>query len=171
MFTITYNQYLQKVAEDDYYKNRWTYFEKVIEEAVKLSPTSVLEVGARSFPIFPECVTMDKRDKWLPTVVQDAGTVPWPFKDKQFDLFIALQVWEHLDGKQIEAFKEVKRVAKTAIMSFPYKWKITEPDAEHSNLDESVFTKWTNNEPCKTFIIGTPVRSVKRIIYVFDNLQ
>jgi hypothetical protein len=37
----------------------------------------------------------------------DATTKPWPINDKQYDLFIALQVWEHLDNKQSRALEKL----------------------------------------------------------------
>lgn len=165
MKTVTYEEYLKKVEESSYFKNRWDYFSVVIDEAKKINPRSVLEIGSYGFPLFPECVTFDVNKKWNPTVVQDAGNTPWPFSDKQFDLFISLQTWEHiLKNKQRDAFLEVKRVAKKAILSFPYKWTHVSKNNIHYDLNETHFAEWTNNEPHRTILVG------KKIIYIFDVL-
>ena len=58
----------------------------------------------------------------------------------QFDCFTALQVFEHLDN-QSAAFQEVMRIAKSAILSFPYKW--TWGDALHKGIDGKKIEKWT----------------------------
>jgi hypothetical protein len=40
-------------------------------------------------------------------IVHDATEVPWSISEKQYDLFIALQVWEHLGSRQRQVFNEV----------------------------------------------------------------
>lgn len=55
-------------------------------------------------------------------IQHNATEKPWPIANKQYDLFIALQVWERLDNKQSRAFREVMRVSRAAILSFPYLW-------------------------------------------------
>lgn len=72
---------------------------------------------------------------YLPNIryLHDATITPCPIEDKAYDLLIALQVWEHLEGKQQDVFKEVMRVSKMAILSFPYKWKTSCPI--HSGID------------------------------------
>ena len=58
----------------------------------------------------------------------------------QFDCFTALQVFEHLDN-QAQAFAEVMRIAKSAVLSFQYKW--TWDDARHNGIDGKKIEKWT----------------------------
>jgi hypothetical protein len=87
----------------------------------------------------------------------DSGRVVIP--DKYFDCFVALQVWEHLENHE-QAFNEVMRISKTAILSFPYRW--THSDKQHNNIDESVIAKWTCNIP------PVHVKKIKnRIIYLW----
>jgi hypothetical protein len=160
----THEQYIKQLAETPYFDGRWPYYSVVGQEAEKMNPGSVLELGAAGFPIFVDGTTMDIHQKFSPTVKHDGRVSPWPFKDKTFDLFISLQVWEHLDNKQGQAFNEVRRVAKSAILSFPYKWKTADPLDFHNNLDETIFAKWTGNLPARTILIGT------RMIYIFDTL-
>lgn len=164
MKTINYDEYKEKVEENSYFKNRWEYFSVVIEEANRMTPKSVLEVGAAGFPIFPDCITLDVEKKYNPTICQNAEIIPWPFLDKQFDLFISLQTWEHLGKRQVEAFTEVRRVAKSAILSFPYKWTGVEVDDIHYNLSEKDFSVWTHGLPHREILVGN------RMIYIFDTL-
>jgi hypothetical protein len=96
----------------------------------------------------------------------------WPFEDKQFDMFIALEVWEHLwnvnstgdcghewnptERKkkygvehpivQASVFKEVMRVSKNAILSFPYMWgehNGCPTNNCHYQIDREIIKEWT----------------------------
>ena len=51
--------------------------------------------------------------------VFDATQVPWPVDDKAYDLFMALQVFEHLTDRQREAFLEVLVILEVVISSNP----------------------------------------------------
>lgn len=164
MNTITKADFDDICKKDKYFAKRWNYFKVVIEQAKLINPTSVLEVGANGFPMYPESTTLDINKKVNPTVVQDATITPWPFKDAQFDLFICLQTWEHLNGKQVDAFREVRRTCKKAIMSFPYKWDWTDPKDIHYNLEETHFSVWTENLPHRKILVEG------RMIYIFDSL-
>lgn len=92
--------------------------------------------------------------------------------NKQYDLLIALQVWEHLDNKQTRAFRELKRVAKRAILSFPYEWTGGEQKPSHRahrDIDKALISDWTLNIPPRE-IIEIPRTSPgfskgKRLIY------
>ena len=59
--------------------------------------------------------------------VHDVTQVPWPFADGEYDLFVALQVFEHLGTSQVAAFHEVGRVARRAIISLPIDWQMDDP--------------------------------------------
>ena len=104
--------------------------------------------------------------------LHDATKIPWPIIDKEYDMFIALQVWEHLLGKQKEAFREVMRISRMAILSFPYMWDCPKDNAnypEHHMIDEKIIADWTLNiEPIKVVKIlrtGERVSKGPRIIY------
>ena len=47
-----------------------------------------------------------------------AGNKSWPIGEKEYDLFVALQVFEHLGDWQTEAFGEVSRVASQLSVRF-----------------------------------------------------
>lgn len=165
-----------------YYEGRWAYFSEVINIIKENEGISrVLELGPAFQTIVKNCDTMVKpeNDVWgrpqkdvAKEYEHDATVVPWPINDKEYDLFIALQVWEHLAGRQKEAFKEVMRTSKMAILSFPYKWDCPKDNAnypEHHMIDEKVISEWTLNiKPCKIIKIprtGDKVSKGPRIIY------
>lgn len=155
---ITKEQFDAKLVTNPYFAGRWDYFSVVIDLINKLKPTSILEIGTNDFPL---CSTSDTIDiKGNPTYKQDITQTPWKL-NKKYDLAIALQVWEHLQGNQQKCFLELGRVAKSAILSFPYKWNC--PGDIHHNIDEEVIERWTwNIKPTQTWIVGD---EVKRIIY------
>lgn len=104
--------------------------------------------------------------------LHDATVIPWPIADKEYDLFIALQVWEHLEGKQYEAFREVMRISKMAILTFPYLWGCPKDDPNypsHYMINENIIAEWILNiDPVKTIKIprtGKRVTQGPRIIY------
>jgi hypothetical protein len=114
---------------EDYYVGRWLYFQEVIKMVEEINPSSVLELGPALFTLVKDSDVMRKPeiDLWgVPSNMQtteylhDATKAPWPVC-KKYDLFIALQVFEHLVDSQIQAFQEVKRIARYAILSLPYK--------------------------------------------------
>ena len=87
-----------------------------------------------------------------PTYVWDARQTPWPIGDKRYAAGAALQVWEHLDGKQAAAFAELRRVARFAVLSFPYKWNWPK-DLVHHNIDDERIAQWTLNHPMKDRLV------------------
>lgn len=64
-----------------------------------------------TLPLFRNSHTMDVSTGCNPTIVHDATKIPWPVSDKAFDMFMSLQVWEHLGSSQADAFREVKRIS------------------------------------------------------------
>lgn len=144
-----------------YYKDRWSYIKEVIAIIKRERPKKVLELGAYAVPIVKGSDTMDKEIAHPKlTYHHDATKFPWPIKEAGYDLFIALQVWEHLEDKQKEAFKEVMRVSKAAILSFPYKWDI--PGDCHHGIDDEKIAEWTLHvEPEEKITVAD------RIIYFF----
>ena len=60
-------------------------------------------------------------------MLHDATATPWPIPGGRYDLFVALQVFEHLGTSQRAAFAEVRRVARHAIISLPIEWEMDDP--------------------------------------------
>jgi hypothetical protein len=170
--TMTRVEFKSLEKLDGYYKGRWAYFEKIVGLINKLDFNSVLELGPYRKPMVQGSDQMDigKARPGL-TYRHDATVTPWPMEDKKYDLFIALQVWEHLGDKQQEAFKEVMRISRKAILSFPLNWNC--PGDMHHGITEDMIAEWTLGIVPKKKIRTTQReiwkrRSWDRIIYFFD---
>ena len=184
MRCITYQDFLELGrSREEYYAGRWAYFQEVIKLVGEIGPQSVLELGPALFTVVKGCDIMRKPevDIWgVPANVRateylhDATVTPWPVR-KKYDLFIALQVFEHLVDRQARAFQEVKRIAKYAILSLPYKWDCPVDNAnypEHHMIDESTILGWTRGEAPKKWIYiertGEKVSKGERVIGVWE---
>lgn len=166
---MKYREYLSLTKKHPkYYTGRWEYLFLIQGLVDFVNPLTVLELGPAFYPLIRESDTMDirARGSFTPTFLWDATKVPWPIKDKRYDLFLASQVWEHLDNKQSLAFLEAKRIARNIILSFPYKWQVE--DSIHRNIDEKKIVEWTNGEIPR--FISQPIghSNRQRIIYWFS---
>jgi len=149
-------------SADAYYRHRWPCLQQAAAWARELSPRCAIELGAYRLPILPEADTIDyRRCPQSPTILHDARLTPWPIEDGTYDLFVALQVWEHLDNAQAAAFREVQRIARAAILSFPYLWNC--PDKpDHHRIDDARIAAWTCGvTPVRTCVIAS------RKLYLF----
>jgi len=174
---LTKEDYVEKIKKlnnkywnkDKDCKKRWKYISFVVEELKIIQPTTVLELGANKINLTSASDNMglDLKDVDVDNLmnkvfIQDATKLPYLIEDKYYDCFVGLQVFEHLGKFQSEVFKEIKRVSKNAILSFPYKWNC--PGNIHYGIDEEVIKGWTNGEiPTKIQIVTPP-----RIVYVFN---
>ena len=170
-----------------YYIGRWEYFKEVIRIVKDLSINTVLEIGPGVLPIVkdadllinPEDDQFGRPNAYLgQKIVFDITKKPWPISDKQYDLVIALQVWEHLDNKQTRAFHELMRISKRAILSFPFKWQGGEKKYSHSlhrDIDKELIDDWTLNTKAKIEIeierTGDEFSKGPRIIRYWDFEQ
>lgn len=185
MECISYEDFtaLSKPREE-YYMGRWTYFQEVIKIVEDINPKRVLELGPALFTVVKDSDIMRKpeMDHWgIPAKINateylhDATICPWPIQDNAYDLFIALQVFEHLVDRQAEAFQEVKRIARHAILSLPYKWDCPVDNAnypEHHMIDEDTILQWTKGEAPQQWIYmertGEKVSKGERIIGIWS---
>ena len=139
--------------DDKYYDElRWDmYYQEMIEELLKLRDVKkILELGPYKAPFVEGSDVIDIEDysEFFPleinkVIIHDCRKIPFPIKDKEYDLLIACQSVEHLGvyGEQVEIFKEFARISKKAIISLPYKWH--RPFArDHHMIDERVFNDW-----------------------------
>ena len=162
---------LQKKDPKYWKDSRWEYH-KEAAEIIKNFPSQinkVLEIGPNDFKLVKEAVSMGLGGDL--DVIHNATISPFPFKDKEFDLVVSFQVWEHLTEKSSggtpngpqTAFLEVQRISKAAILSFPYKWKHVPEENCHHMIDEEIIKKWTLNvEPDIVKKVGN------RIIYFWN---
>lgn len=163
----TINQWDLKRTGDPYYAGRWPYIEAACEWA-RGCDGPVLEIGARGLPIVPGADTLDVDPQWQPTYLHDAAKTPWPIDNRQYGLVVALQVWEHLAGRQANAFGEVMRVARRAILSFPYRWN-NPPD--HADIGLRRIIEWTwGADPiaARTIPSSSPTCRKDRLLVLYD---
>lgn len=164
---ITHSEYRHARKQHRYLKGRWNYYREAIAMARRLAPRHVLEIGCRFTPLFPGSDRLDYMAEFRPTILHDATSVPWPISDRAYDLAIALQVWEHLGDRQREAFSELARIARYAILSLPYKWR-RRSNPSHSGIDDAVVSLWSGGlRPLETVQLPLIGRH-KRKIYLFD---
>lgn len=165
--TLSHEQFLAVRNSNPYLKRRWRYYREAMAMVRRLAPRRVLEVGAAFTPLLPDSDRLDYQAKFNPTFLHDATVVPWPVPDQSYDLVIALQVWEHLGNRQVEAFAELPRIARYAILSLPYKWR-RRSNPSHSNIDDAVVSRWTGGlRPLETVEVPRVGRH-RRKIYLFD---
>ncbi len=165
-------------ANDAYYRGRWTYMSAAGTQAAELIERhdlhTALELGPWARPLIVGADAMDRiarpdlqREGEL--VVHDATVAPWPIADKAYDLFVALQVFEHLKGKQAIAFAEVRRVARHAIISLPIDWVLEDTRNAHHGLTEERARSWFQPVEPSRVVLGN-AGPKKRLIFVFEDL-
>ena len=165
MAYLTHETFLKKVDESGskYWREgknyRWQYMEYVISILKEICPddSKLIEAGTSGMPLSDKSFLYEYPE-------YDLNVAPFKINGQrienyQFDCFTALQVFEHLDNQAV-AFQEVMRIAKSAILSFPYKW--TWGDKRHKGIDGKKIEKWT---------CGVVPESIKiinhRAIYIF----
>ena len=161
-----------------YYRGRRRYISAAATAADDLIARhglrSALELGPHLRPLIVGADVMDRNE---PTdlidagkvVVHDAREAPWPFADGAYDLFVALQVFEHIVGGQEAAFREVRRVARHAVISLPSDWVMTDPtNCHHMISNERALSWFAPVEPTR-ILVGNEAPG-KRLIYVFEDL-
>ena len=129
---LTKEEFFNKAEEigTDHWKyldGRWFYHNQSLEIVKKLNitnPENVLEMGTVGMQLVHDSHTLDFDEHWdfpgkKPTYNHNGMITPWPIKDKQYDVFIALRVFQHLHLKQKEAFLEAKRIANHVILCVP----------------------------------------------------
>lgn len=165
--SITRGDFMSARARWPYLKRRWNYYREAISIAKRLSPRRVLEIGTSYIPLFPVSDRLDYKAAFRPTYLHDATDVPWPIADQAYDLVVALQVWEHLGNRQREAFAELPRVARYALLSLPYRWH-SQSNPSHSGIDDEVVLRWAGGRESAETVEVPRFGGRRRKIYLFD---
>jgi hypothetical protein len=169
---------LALAVAEPYYRARVGYLgaaSKIARELIdRRGLRTALELGPYKQPLITGADVMDVRlaeglQSTAGQVVHDARTVPWPIADKAYDLFVAFQVFEHLGNRQPEAFREVRRVARNAILSLPIDWEMADPRNCHHQLSEEKVRGWFAPVEPTRVVVGNPGHR-KRLLFVFENL-
>jgi hypothetical protein len=135
---------------------------------------TALELGPHLRPLIRGADVMDivhnaRLELEGQAIIADASKAPWPVDDKTYDLFVALQVFEHLGTHQPEAFREVRRVARNAILSLPIDWVMADPRNCHHGLTNERVLKWFAPVVPTRVVLGNGGHR-KRLLYVFEDL-
>lgn len=155
---------------EDTKKGRWIYHSLVVALAKSLElkgPTEVLEMGTVGMSIVKDSDTIDHPDFWdyqgkHPTFAHDATIVPWPVESKKYRLFIALRVFQHLVPHQKEAFLEVRRISRFAIIVVPSFYRNKKiPNSKGIAYQE--FIDWNNGQHPQIYI-----RLKNEDVYLWD---
>lgn len=120
--------------------DRWDYHSRVVELIKSLQiddARKILEMGTMGITCVHGGDTIDYEERWgfpgkSPTIVHDARKLPWPIADKQYELFIALRVFQHLVPVQRECVREALRIAKRMILVVPSTYDNKHPDLASS---------------------------------------
>lgn len=175
---LTRREFDAMIERMPYYRGRWGYTSIALGEASDLilrrGLRTALELGAPVRPVIVGADVMDRRarpefDPGVSITVHDARTFPWPYGDKSYDLFVALQVFEHLADRQREAFMEVRRIASHAVLSLPIDWEMDDPTHSHHRISHERVLSWFAPVVPTRVVVGNR-GARKRLIYVFEDL-
>lgn len=178
MNCITKKDMDELIKIDKYFINRWSYFKEVIDLIKEMDDVStVLELGPQKAPLVENEDVMDITDIHKPYypininnfIKWNCSKVPYPVKDKQYDLVIALQSLEHFGmfKEQQLIFKELQRISKKAIISLPYMWHAP-LSRDHHMIDKKVIDTWTGNLKPVYETIKYEDENYKRIIRIYN---
>ena len=179
IWPLSRDQFAQLLERDDYYIGRAGYMGAAASIAAELITKhdlrTALELGPNLRPLVRGADAMDFRER--PgidlegrLIVHDATNAPWPVADRAYDLFVALQVFEHLGTEQATAFREVCRVARHAILSLPIDWEMSDPTNVHHQLSHERALSWFAPRKPTRIVQGSKGRR-QRLIYVFEHLD
>lgn len=163
MRPVTFEEFNKVAKEDPYYNGRWGYYEKAIEILKFVKFSTALELGPNKIPLIVGSETIDISSEVNPTYLHDAHKIPWPV-NKKYDIFVGLQVLEHLKVKQA-VFLEIMRISDSAIISLPYEWENSYPS--HNDIDMEAIRSWTLQIQPHVLIIDRASSDRSRIILFY----
>jgi hypothetical protein len=103
---------------------RWAYHKKAVELLKEIKPKTILEAGSMNIFLTnkSDSIDLDVPDwgwklTYEPTYNYDLTKIPWkPIKDKQYDVFVALRVFHHMEDEE-KYLKEMERVSNKIILA------------------------------------------------------
>ncbi|MCP4712486.1 MAG: class I SAM-dependent methyltransferase [Planctomycetes bacterium] len=125
-YTHTHNKH------ESYKKNNWGIIYRMYWDKLISQDSSILEIGCgngylckrlniEGYNVVGMDVVADQRGGIFPYKRHDITETPWPFQDKQFDVGLAFDVFEHIAEDQLEAvLSEFVRVSKSQAASIPH---------------------------------------------------
>ena len=169
----TYESKVQKLNEPYWnrsYKTRWQYMLPVIKILKNEKFRSILEIGAYKINYTNISHNMDLEEDFIDPdnkgntqYIQDAGDTPYEIPDKYYDMVLACQTFEHFEGKQPQAFQEIKRIANQAIITIPWHWNCPS-DKNHHNINETHCIKWFGDD-YKDYVVKDEIKVNRRLLH------
>ena len=103
---------------------RWSYHKKAVELLKELRPKSILEAGSMGIFLTDKSDSIDLdmpewgwRLSYKPTYDYDLTKMPWSvIKDKQYDVFVALRLFHHMED-EAKYLKEMERISNKTILA------------------------------------------------------
>jgi hypothetical protein len=176
---MTRKEFASLRRRHDYYRGRAPYLStaaRLIAELVEREGlTTALELGPHLRPMVTGADVLELTERPVPEgarrlIVHDATITPWPMEDAAYDLFVGLQVFEHLGGGQGAAFAEVRRIARHAVISLPIDWDCKDPNNCHHMISNERALSWFAPRVPDRIVEGNPGPNM-RLIYVFEHLD
>jgi hypothetical protein len=161
---MTISEYSFLITQNDCYRGKWGYFSRAIDylNSEPIGSALELSITQNSDRLIKDSTSMGLSNC---DINHDVVNTPWPINDKQFDAFIALDVFPHLEGNQTKVFAEIRRTANKAILSFPLEWRFNGVSFAEHNITEALVKEWTLGEtPHRSDIVGF---GKKRLIQFF----
>jgi hypothetical protein len=177
--TLTRAEFVELRERSPYYRGRALYLATAAREADRLISRhrlrTALELGPHLRPLIRGADIMDRMaypdvEGAARLILHDATVSPWPVADDAYDLFVALQVFEHLGSSQRAVFEEVRRVARHAVISLPIDWVTADPTNPHHQLSKERALSWFEPAVPTRIVEGNPGPR-KRLIFVFEQLD
>jgi hypothetical protein len=162
---MTRTEFDALAARDPYYRGRHTYLGAAAWAAADLidryALTTALELGPNTRPLISGADVMDRVARpglkaSGDVLLHDATALPWPIDVHRYDLFVALQVFEHLGTAQAAAFREVRRIARHAIISLPIDWQMDDPRNPHHGISHERVLSWFAPTAPTRVLVGNP---------------
>ena len=113
---MTRKEFDELAARSPYYRGRQGYLGAAAWIASDLierfGVSTALELGPNVRPLMSGADVMDRVERSRleacgQVMLHDATTTPWPIPGERYDMFVALQVFEHLGTSQRAAFAEL----------------------------------------------------------------
>ena len=146
---------------------------KVSEFILAYKPKTILELGTMGMTFTNVSDVLDNDPHNVNPasthgniIITDAANTPYSIgadtiPDHYYDMVIALQCFEHFGENQQIVYDEVKRIAKFAAISIPWKWNVPQ-DKEHHNINETHLKAWFNYPE---FIVKEYVLSMRKLMF------
>ncbi|RJF67316.1 class I SAM-dependent methyltransferase [Rhodopseudomonas palustris] len=168
------------ISANEYWNKRKTqlYYQvvQVLSQKLAVRAKSVVDVGSNQcpylewFPDVPHRTSLDLRKPFVGPGIKSikADFLAWD-AGRTYDLALCLQVLEHIPRADLAA-KKLLDVAKTVVVSVPYKWPVgTVSTHVHDPVDEQKMLDWFGRKPNFSYLCREVNIDADRLIHVYER--